>query len=154
MKASKIMEKDVIAVSPEDGIPKVLKIFSKNRISGAPVVEGRKLVGMITDSDIIAKLDVHTPKIHFASHPDFLLIMAGLKGKSDSLKKEMQVMKKFRVSDFMTTEVFAVRPDDPVKDIAGIMHSKQVNRVPVVNKKGQVVGIVTRQDIIRALTKL
>ncbi|UCG95146.1 MAG: CBS domain-containing protein [archaeon] len=153
MKARQVMRKKVITVKPEDRVVKVLGIFSKEKISGAPVMDGKKLVGMITDSDIIAKLDIHTPRIHFASSPDFLLIMAGIKGKGTSLREEMKVLKNFRVQDFMTKRVFTVLPEDPLTEIAGIMHGKGVNRVPVLNGKGHLVGIVARQDIIRALTR-
>jgi len=58
MKVRNIMEKKVITVSPKDSIIKVLRIFSKRKISGVPVVEGGKLAGIITDGDIIANLDI------------------------------------------------------------------------------------------------
>ena len=73
MKVKEIMRKKVVTVSPEDSIVKVLRILSKKRISGVPVVKGKRVVGIITEGDIIAKLDIHTPKIHFATSPDFIL---------------------------------------------------------------------------------
>lgn len=154
MKIKKMMRKRVVTVSPEDTIVKVLMIFSKKHISGVPVMKGGELVGIITDSDIIAKLDIHTRKVHFASSPDFLLIMAGLKSRRgmDEIEKEMQVMKKFRVRDFMTEEVFTIGPEDTITDAARIIHEKGVTRLPVVDK-GKLIGIVARQDLIRALSR-
>lgn len=154
MKIKKMMRKSVVTVSPGDTIVKVLKLFSENKISGAPVVSEGKLVGIITDSDIIANLDTHTPKVHFASSPDFLLIMAGLKSRRgmNEIEKEMQVMKKFRVRDFMTEEVFTVGPEDTITDAARLIHEKRITRLPVLDKRGKVVGIVARQDLIRALS--
>ncbi len=152
MKVKEIMKKKVVTVSPEDSIVKVLRILSKKRISGVPVVKGKRVVGIITEGDIIAKLDIHTPKIHFATSPDFILIAAGLKSRRsmEEIKEDMQVMKKFKVKDFMTKEVFTVCPEDPITEVARIMCEKGVKRVPVV-KNGKLVGIVSRQDIIKGL---
>ena len=152
MKVKKIMSRKVITASPEDSIVKVLRIFSKRNISGVPVVRNKRVIGIITEGDMIAKLDIHTPKIHFASSPDFMLIMAGLKSRRsmNDIKSDMQVMKRFKVKDFMTKEVFTVSPEDPITEVARIIHEKGVKRVPVV-KKGKIVGIVARQDIIKAL---
>lgn len=152
MKVKEIMRKKVVTVSPEDSIVKVLRILSKKRISGVPVVKGKRVVGIITEGDIIAKLDIHTPKIHFATSPDFILIVAGLKSRRsmEEIKEDMQVMKKFKVKDFMTKEVFTVGPEDPITEVARIMCEKGVKRVPVV-KNGKLVGIVSRQDIIKGL---
>jgi len=155
MKVRDIMERRVITVSPKDSIVKVLRIFSKRKISGVPVVEGGKLVGIITDGDIIANLDIYTPKIHFSSSPDFLLILAGLKSRRgmDEIEKEMQVMKKFKVQDFMTKDVITAKPEDSIVKVARIMHKNGIKRVPILSKKGKLVGIVARQDIIRAFSK-
>jgi len=153
MKIKEIMTKKVITVSPEDNILKVLKILSRNSISGVPVLENDKLVGIVTESDIIAKLDSRIQKIHFASSPDFLLIMAGIGSGMDEIEREMKIMKKFRVEDFMKRDVFTAHPDDSVTEAARIMHKKKVNRIPVLDSKGKLVGIIARQDLVNALAK-
>lgn len=151
MKVRRIMSKGVIAVRPGDGIERVLEIFSSKRISGVPVAEKGKLVGIITDGDVISRLDIRTPRVRLASSPDFILAMAGLKGGMDRIIKEMRILKEFQVSDFMTRRVHTVGPDDPVTDVAALMHQKKIDRVPVVDRKGKLVGIVARQDIIKAM---
>ncbi len=155
MKVREAMRKKVISVCPGDGIVKVLRTFSEKKINGAPVIEEGELVGVITDSDIIANLDIHTPKIHFSSSPDFMLILAGLKSRRgmDEIEREMKVMRKFRVRDFMTREVFTVDPEDTVTQAACLMHKKKITRLPVVDGRGKLVGLLARQDIIRALTR-
>jgi len=155
MRIKNMMKKKVITVSPGDSIVSVLRLFSKNNISGAPVMDGKRVAGIITDSDIIANLDMHTPKVHFASSPDFLLILAGLKSRKgmDEIEREMRVMKRFLVEDFMVGKVFTLDPNDTMTNAAKIMNRRGINRIPVVDKKGRLVGIVARQDIIRALTK-
>jgi len=151
-----VMTKDVIKFSIEDSIVKVLKTFSNKRISGAPVLKGKEVVGMITDVDIIANLDIYTPRIHFSSSPDFLLILAGLKSKrkADEIENEMKVMKKFKVKDFMTKRVFTINQNESITESARMMHEKEITRLPVIDENENLVGIIARQDIIKALTKL
>ena len=151
-----IMKKKVITLSPEDSIVKVLRTFSKNHISGVPVVKKNKLVGIITDSDIIANLDIHTPKVHFSTSPDFILLLAGLKSKKglDEIEMEMKILKRFKVRDFMNVNVLTANPEDTITDVARLIHEKKITRVPIINKKEKVVGLVARQDLIRALTEV
>jgi len=151
-----VMTKNVIKFSMEDTIVKVLRTFSRKGISGAPVVKRGKLIGIITDSDIISNLDIYTPRIHFTSNPDFLLILAGLKTKrkASEIENEMKIMKKFKVKDFMTKRVFTINENASISEAARIMHEKEIKRLPVVNNKGKLVGIIARQDIIKALAKI
>ena len=151
-----VMTKNVVKFSIEDSIVKVLKAFSKKKISGGPVLKGKEIVGMITDVDIIANLDIYTPRIHFNSNPDFLLILAGLKSKrkAEEIENEMKVMKKFKVKDFMTKRVFTINQKETITEAARIMHEKEITRLPVIDDDKKLVGIVARQDIIRALVKI
>ena len=150
MKTREIMVRKVVTAGPGDSVISVLKLFSSKKISGMPIVEDGRVVGMVTEGDIIAKLDLRTPKIHLASSPDFLLLMASLKGAKD-VEERIRALGNFRVSDLMTTEVFTASPDCTITEVAGIMQEKGVNRVPVVDRRGRLVGIVARQDIVRSL---
>lgn len=157
MKVKEAMTKDVVHFSIEDGIVKVLETFSEKRISGAPVLKDGEVIGMITDVDIIANLDIYTPRIHFTSSPDFLLILAGLKSDGrdkDEIEKEIEVMKKFKVKDFMTKRVFTINQNETITKAARIMHEKEITRIPVLDDEKNLAGIIARQDIIKALTKL
>ncbi|HDI02654.1 MAG TPA: CBS domain-containing protein, partial [Candidatus Aenigmarchaeota archaeon] len=142
MKVREIMRKKVVTVSPEDSIVKVLRILSKKRISGVPVVKGKRVVGIITEGDIIAKLDIHTPKIHFATSPDFILIVAGLKSRRsmEEIKEDMQVMKKFKVKDFMRSEVITITADQDIMKAARLLNEHNITRLPVVDKNNKLIG--------------
>jgi len=93
MKVKDIMTRSLITLRPDDTLHKVLETFTTREISGAPVVENGKLVGLITELDIIRILDIYTPKIHFTSMPHFFLVLAGLKSKrkTTELKKKIMV---------------------------------------------------------------
>ena len=152
MKVRDIMRKKVVTAGPRDSVAKVLKLFSSKRISGVPVVDGGRVVGMVTEGDVIARLDTGKPRIHLASSPDFILLMASIKN-SKKAGERARALGSLKVSDIMTGEVFTAGPDDLVTRVAGTMQEKGVNRVPVVDGRGRLVGIVARQDIVRALVK-
>jgi CBS domain-containing protein len=57
------------------------------------------------------------------------------------------------VQDVMTAKVITFHPDDPVRDIARTMQEQRINRVPIVDEAGVLVGILTRGDIIHALAQ-
>jgi len=157
IKVKNAMKKEVIKFYPEDSIVKVLRTFSKNKISGAPVIDkSNKVIGIITDSDIIKKLDIKTPKVHFSRSPDFLLILAGLKSRrsAEEIKNEMEVVKKFKVKDFMKSDVITTTKDENLMKAARLLSEHDITRLPVVNKSNKLVGIIARGDIITALSKM
>ncbi|MBN1897031.1 MAG: CBS domain-containing protein [Candidatus Aenigmarchaeota archaeon] len=155
MKIKNIMTSKVITFKPDDTMHKALEVFTKSNISGAPVMDGDKLVGLITELDIIKVIDIYTPKVHFTSTPHFFLVLAGLKSKSKAaeLKKKVMAASKLNISDFMTREPVTVDPEADIMEAARIVDTYKVNRIPVV-EKGKLKGIVTRNDIIKAVAKL
>lgn len=155
MKVKDIMEKNVITFRPDDTLHKALIIFTEKGISGAPVVKEGKVIGLITELDIIKVLDIYTPKIHFTSMPHFFLVLAGLKSKSKAteLKKKIMAASKLRIDDFMTKDPVMVDKDDGIMEAARLIDTYKVNRIPV-SHKGKVIGIVTRNDIIKAVAKM
>ena len=155
MRVKDIMARDLVILRPEDTLHKALKTFTEKGISGAPVVKNGKLVGLVTELDIIKVIDIYTPKIHFTSMPHFFLVLAGLKSrrKATELKKKVMAASKLRLDDFMTKDPVVTGEDDDIMEAARLIDVYKVNRVPVV-KNGKVVGVVTRNDLIRAVAKL
>jgi CBS domain-containing protein len=155
MKVKDLMAKDLVTLRPGDTLHKALEVFTKNNISGAPVVKDGKLVGLVTELDIIKVIDIYTPKIHFTSMPHFFLVLAGLKSKKKTteLKKKIMAASKLKLEDFMTKEPVVAGEDDDIMEAARLIDVYKVNRVPVV-KDGKVLGVVTRNDILRAVAKL
>lgn len=155
MKVKDIMTKDVITFKPDDTLHKALMVFTKSRISGAPVVENGKMVGLITELDIIKVLDIYMPRIHFTSVPHFFLVLAGLKSKSKTteLKKKIKAASKLSVDSFMTKQPVIIGKDADIMEAARLIDTYKVNRIPVIEDE-KVVGIVTRNDIIGAVARL
>jgi len=154
MKIKDLMTKKVVTVKPIDTITSVVKLFVKHNVSGVPVVDNKKKVlGIVTEEDVIKAIDVYFPRMHVDTESSFGLILAVLKGKGDieEISKNINVMN-IRVKDFMNHPVITLRPEEDVIKAAGIMCKYKINRIPIV-KNNKLVGILARSDIIKALTK-
>ncbi len=142
--AKDIMTTDVITVDPETSVKDAANIMSEHGISGLPVVRDNKLVGIVTENDLIIK----DKKLHF---PEYINVLGGII-YLESYKKFEEEFKKFtavKVKELMTTDVITANPEDSIEDLATIMHQKNINRIPVVDNAGQMIGIVTRNNIVK-----
>jgi CBS domain-containing protein len=155
MKVKDIMTRDVITFKPEDTLHKALEVFTQKGISGAPVIQKGRLVGMVTEVDVIKVLDIYTPKIHISSLPQFFLVLASLKSrkKTTALKNEVAAASKLEISDFMSRDVVTIGKNEHIMEVAKLLDTYKINRLPVV-EKGKLIGIVTRSDLIKAVARL
>ncbi len=148
-----IMTRDILTAKPEDTLERVLDLFAKKRVSGCPVVSGKRVVGIITQTDILKLIDVHS-KIQSAESGLFPLILAAIKSEQyDRLRDALKSVLGLRVKEFMSKAVVTVDADEDIYKAARLMNKNDVNRLPVLDKK-KLVGIVAREDIIQALEEL
>jgi CBS domain-containing protein len=147
-----VMTRDVVVFSPQNTLDFALKAFAKKGVSGAPVVSGERLVGMVTEYDVIKVMDIHAAKSKLASIPHFLAIMAGTKNEeaSERLRRSAKDAGSMMIEDFMTKDPVSVGKDTTMLDAARLIDVHKVNRLPVT-EKGKLLGIITRSDIIRAV---
>jgi len=147
LKVKNIMSKEVKTINPDTSVEEAAKILSEIGVSGLPVVKDGRLVGIVSESDLIIK----DKKLHF---PDYINVIGGII-YLESYKKFREEFKKFiavEVEDLMSEEVITISPDATVEDAATMMSEKDVNRLPVV-EGDQLVGIVTRADIVKDLAR-
>ncbi len=144
--ARDIMTDKVITISKDASIEKLSGILIKNKISGVPVTgEDGKILGIVTEADIIVQdTDLHFPA--YFKLLDAVIYLESLNKFRNNLKKHLAT----KVEDIMTKKVRTVSPDTPVSELAEIMLSKKINRLPVVDENDHVKGIVTRADIVKA----
>lgn len=157
MKVSKFMTKDVIFLTPRNSLYDCIVRFSKYHISGAPVINRkREVVGIVGESDVTKALDILTPSIRLASSKLIDLLFSALKSKKeeDQIRSELQQAKKVKVETFMTTPPITINQDASLMETIKKISSDDITRVPVIDDKGKLVGIVARADVIRALTKV
>ena len=144
------MKKAVVYFSPEDDIFHAAKIMAENDISGAPVVDKEKVVGIVSESDIIRyiRFNVLMPKIRTTS---LSLSIAELLKHELTFTKELKKLSKAKIKDIMSKKVISISPDKNILDAANLMSEKDIQRLPVIDSEGKLVGIISRTDLLRAL---
>ena len=145
--AKDIMTEDVITISKDASIDQLSELLVKNKISGVPVLdENKKLVGIVTEADIIIKdSDLQFPR--YFKLLDAIIYLDSLNKFRNNLKKHLAV----KVEEIMTTKVRTVSPDTSLSEVANIMLDRRINRLPVLDQNGRITGIVTRADIVRSM---
>lgn len=146
MKASDIMTIGAITVHPDSTIGHAARVMVERGISGLPVVTAHgKLVGMITEGDLLRREELGTAD-HVARWLDFWL-------NEDRLARHYAREHGRKVEDVMSRDIASVGPDEPVGRIVELMEARGVKRVPVV-RDGQVIGMVSRANLLSALARL
>ncbi len=146
------MKTKVVYFRPEDSIFKVAKVLSKHHISGAPVVNNRKVVGVISETDLIKYMRLKLPQESAMAHEFHILsiLLVSMVKNQLEFKKEIEKMAKIRVRDLMSKDVVSILPDESIIEAATVMEKNRIDRLPVINS-GRLVGIIARPDLIRAL---
>jgi len=157
MKVKDVMRSDVMFVRPHWTVFDCARIFEKNNISGAPVVENGRVVGIVSISDIVKFMGMKLMDADvFAEEPQglsMLLLNLAKMGKDYvDFKKEVERISKISVREVMSRFVVSVAPSTNVYEAAKIMDENDVNRLPVIHN-GKLIGILARQDLVRALLK-
>jgi CBS domain-containing protein len=116
--ARDVMTANPATVSEKDSIRDAARIMASQETGVVPVVDGRKVIGMVTDRDIV---------VRFVAE-----------GKDPS---------NARVNECMSKSVRSVKEDTPVSEILSLMSDAQIRRVPVLNASDELVGIVSIGDI-------
>lgn len=147
MKAKDIMQRKVLSIKKDVFIKEIAKILFENKISGVPVVdEEDKVIGIVTEKDLIIK----EKKPSFPSYVEFLgsiLFLEGVKKYDEELKK----LAATTAEEIMTKDVHTITEDASIEEIANIMVDNSVNRVPVVDKGGKIIGIISRADMLKTI---
>jgi acetoin utilization protein AcuB len=123
------MTRELVTVVSETTAAEALALCRMNRIRHLPVLEGRRLVGVISDRDLRAA----TPAL-------------GDLARAEALDR-------IRVADEMARDVATAGPEDPIEDAAMAMYERKIGCLPVVDGE-DLVGILTTSDVMRALVRL
>ncbi len=126
---SEIMITEVVTCSPEDEIDNVWRKMQKRKFAGCPVVKKQKLVGVVTQANML----------------DSGSFFPAFEAKKGRFKKSSQI------SAIMRASIFALKSTSTVKEAAELLLEKNIGRLPVVDDKGELIGIVDREDIVKSL---
>jgi CBS domain-containing protein len=145
MRAHQIMTKPVITVSPDTTIVEAANIMLQRHVSGLPVMDGGKLVGVVSEGDFIRRSEIGTQR----KRGRWLRFILGPgKSASDFVQEHGR-----RVSEVMTRDPLTVTEDTALAEIVELMEKNNVKRLPVV-RDGKIVGIVSRANLLQAVASL
>jgi CBS domain-containing protein len=143
------MDDDPATVTPETKAEDVARLLGEDELHGVPVVnEAGRCVGIVTENDLVMadeEGDLHIP--HYVQLFGGLVFLESTKGFEKRLKKAVAATAK----DLMTADPTTIGPDEDVHAAAKTISSSGHNRLPVV-EHGRLVGVITRADVLRALT--
>ncbi|MEZ4436495.1 MAG: CBS domain-containing protein [bacterium] len=134
MRVSQYMSAKVITARPEDGIRETFFRMRQHRVRHLPVVdEAARLVGFISDRDL--------------RRPDWV-------DEAVDISHAYQLEDDLQVADLMTRNVEVAHTYDPIARVVGIMLDRRYGALPVLDKEGDLVGIISAIDLLRALAEL
>lgn len=136
-----LMTEKVIALREDTDIKEAARLLSENRISGMPVIdmEGR-VIGVISEADILASVGIKRE----SKIKDILRHLTG--------ETVISVKRGQRVREIMTSPAITIGPDEDIRDAGRILEEKRIKRLPVVDREGKLIGIISRADIIKAIS--
>jgi CBS domain-containing protein len=145
MKAKDVMSSPVIGTRPESTVGEVAALLYERQISALPVLQDGRLVGIVSEADLLHRYEIGTEEAREGSWWSRLL------ATDRSIETYIRSHAR-RVADIMTREVVTVTPEATLAEVAALFEARRVKRVPVV-EAGQVVGMVSRADLVRALAR-
>jgi CBS domain-containing protein len=144
MNVSDVMVTDVITVKPEDSVRHTAALLLDRRISAAPVVKDGRLVGIISEGDLMRRAEIGTER----RRSWWLALLSGPEVRAqDFIRAHAQ-----KVADLMTRDVVTASEDMPLANVAELLERRGIKRVPIL-RDGRVVGIVSRRNLLQALAK-
>lgn len=153
MKVSEVMTRRVATVSPDTLVKDAAALLAEKNVSGMPVIEGGTIVGVFSEADVLRHIKT--------TKKDLRLVYPSISSLGIAFQEEVtqrEILEAYEeignkpVKEVMSKEVVTVAPDIPLNDAIVKMVQNGINRLPVVDR-GNLVGIVTRGDVIRGLAK-
>lgn len=142
MKARDVMTAPVITATPETPVRDIASLLLEKRISGLPIVEGGRVVGILSEGDLLRRVELGTER----RRPKWLDALIDPKVQA----ADFSVSRGMLARDVMTRDVVSVAPESELGEIAKLLEQRHIKRVPVI-EGDRLIGIVSRANLLRAL---
>jgi CBS domain-containing protein len=144
--ARDLMTREVVSVHPDTRLSEVAETMASHgtethSISGVPVVEDGRVLGVLSEKDFLRALGVTRIKTLLGFLAHYL----------DHRGSDLLDLGEQKAREIMTSPAVTVDEETPVAEIARIFREKNINRVPVTDQSGRLVGIVSRADLVGSL---
>lgn len=134
-RVSDVMTTSVVTVDRITPYKEIARLLAEHRISGLPVVKmGREVVGVVTEADLLVAEAKVQRRLHAAA------------GRTWWLRRQQN--QALSAGELMTTPAITIGPHATVPAAARLMNAHHVRRLPVVDEKGMLTGIVSRRDLL------
>lgn len=140
------MTHETVALSPTDTIHEAAARLAQHNISGAPVVENGRVIGVVSEADLI-RAAIPPAKVDKPRSSTMALLGLFLRGQG------IQPSDDATVASVMTEDVVAAPPTASIWDAASTMQKRDVKRLPVIDREGALVGIVSRADLVGSMAR-
>jgi len=149
-KAKEFMTKDVIAVKDNETIKHLFKIMDEGAILGVPIVDDEKhVLGIVTETDLIEHFTtIQSPRS--VNLLGSIVYLDNITAFNDKLKDHCAET----VKDLTLKPVVTITEGTSLLEILDLMSEKKISRLPVIDDKKQLIGIITRSDIVHQLAKV
>ena len=146
MKVADVMTREVVSIAPDASVMEAVRLMLQHKISGLPVVDASgRLQGVVTEGDFLRRVETGTERKR-SRLVEFLL-------GPGRLAEDYVHATGRKVGEVMTPDARTVGEDEPLEKVVHLMERYRIKRLPVV-RGDKVVGIVTRQNLMRALASL
>tara|TARA_B100001939_G_C16796472_1_gene553677 strand:- start:297 stop:764 length:468 start_codon:yes stop_codon:yes gene_type:complete len=145
---SEVMTQPVISVTPQTPLQDAVKLLSEHHISGLPVVDGQKLVGELSEQQLMAR------ETGFEAGPYVMLLDSVIYLKNPlQWDKEVHQVLGNSVGELMAGHPHICKPDLALPAAAKLLQDRRTQRLFVVDEQQALVGVLTRGDVVRALAE-
>lgn len=142
IKAEHIMTASVVTIDENKSLADAAQFMAGFNVSGLPVIDIHGQVsGVISEKDFLKHLDVQSSFVN--------VILSCLDRPDRCLAREL---KGLQVKDVMSSPLISVGTKTPVLEVADLLESKKINRVPVLDEELKLAGIIARSDLVRAFS--
>jgi CBS domain-containing protein len=146
MKASDVMTRRIVSVTPDATVLEAVRLMLQNHISGLPVVDAKgNLVGVVTEGDFLRRAETGTQR----KRSRWLELLVGQK----TLAEDYVHAHGRKVEEVMTPDPITISEDTALEQVVRVMERRRIKRLPVMRGK-TVVGIVSRANLMHALASL
>ena len=145
MNASDVMTRNVVSILPDATVLQAARMMLEHHISGLPVVDNGKLVGIVSEGDFLRRQETQTQR----RRSRWLEFLMG----PGRMAEEYTRTHGSKVSEVMTTALQTVEENTSLEDIVRLMEKHRIKRVPVL-RAGKMVGIITRANLMHAMVGL
>lgn len=146
MNAADVMTRNVVTATASMALEEAVRLMLAHRVSGLPVLDGSgALVGMLTEGDLLRRAETSTER----PLPWWRALLLG----SERVAEQYVHTHARRVEEVMTRGAICVAPSTPLTEVVALMEARGIKRLPVLQGR-QLIGIVSRADLLRALERL